>query len=87
MHLRFAATLQARHGDLGFMQAGDFVDPQAVEIRIVHSHVRPPDWLATRALRFFELCGLLVHINTKKGANNNHAHYDPYNTERVSDGI
>jgi hypothetical protein len=52
VHLRLAASLQAGHGDLGFMQAGDLVDPQAVQIGIVDLKICPLDWLATRALRF-----------------------------------
>jgi hypothetical protein len=68
MHFRLAAPLQAGHGYPGFMQAGDCVDSQAVEIRIVDTQVQALDWQATRALRLFELRYLLLHINAKERA-------------------
>ena len=69
------------------MQARDCADPQAVEIRIVDTQVQPLDWLDARALRLLELCYLLLHINAKKNAHNNHADDDSHNTQRVSDGV
>src|SRR6478672_4936749 len=69
------------------MQARDCVDPQAVEICIGDTQVQPFDWLATRALRLFELRYLPFHIQAKKNPHEDHANDDPDNTEWVSDGV
>ena len=87
MHFRLAAPLQAGHGYPGFMQARDCVDPQAVEICIVDTEIQPLDWPAARALRLFELRYLLLHINAKKNAHEDHANDDPHNTQWVSDSV
>ena len=57
------------------------------EICIVDTQVQPFDWLATGALRLFELRYLLLHINAKKNAHEDHANDDPHDTQRVSYGV
>ena len=79
--------LQAGHSDLCFVQAGDLVIPQALEIRIVDPQVRPLDLLNIRTLRLLELCDFPRHVNPKQKANNDHADDDSHDAQGVGDSV